>query len=110
MPDKIGGDHMASLVVVPDLIEFMDNLALEGENSINLEEISMKDISEDYANKSIRDLDLRRRTGCTVIGYKEGGGTYVVNPEADTKLSPRSKLIVLGRPEQIQKLNALFNI
>ena len=26
LPDKIGGDHMASLVVVPDLIEFIDNL------------------------------------------------------------------------------------
>lgn len=25
MPDKIGGDHMASLVVVPDLLEFLDN-------------------------------------------------------------------------------------
>ena len=26
LPDKIGGDHMASLVVVPGLMEFIDNL------------------------------------------------------------------------------------
>ncbi len=26
LPDRIGGDHMASLVVVPDLVEFIDNL------------------------------------------------------------------------------------
>ena len=24
LPDRIGGDHMASLVVVPDLLEFVD--------------------------------------------------------------------------------------
>ena len=30
LPDKIGGDHMASLVVVPDLLEFIDNLSIIG--------------------------------------------------------------------------------
>lgn len=30
MPDKIGGDHMASLVVMPDLITFLDQLSIEG--------------------------------------------------------------------------------
>ena len=34
----------------------------------------------------------------------------MVNPEADTKLIPGSKIIVLGRPEQIQKLNSEYNI
>ena len=27
MPDKIGGDHMASLLMVPDLIRFMEELS-----------------------------------------------------------------------------------
>jgi len=31
LPDKIGGDHMASLVVVPDLVEFLDNLTVSGD-------------------------------------------------------------------------------
>ena len=110
MPDKIGGDHMASLVLLPDLIEFMDQLSIEGENTINLEEVSIDDLPENYRYKSLVDLDLRRKTGCTVIGYKEPSGTYVVNPEGETKLLPNSKLMVLGRPEQIKKLNELFKI
>ncbi len=110
MPDKIGGDHMASLVVLPDLIEFLDQLSIEGENSINLEEIAIEDLPEDYQFKSLVDLDLRKKTGCTVIGYKEPTGGYIINPEAETKLLPNSKLMVLGRPEQIKKLNAMFNI
>lgn len=30
MPDKIGGEHMASLLITPDLIEFIDSIVLEG--------------------------------------------------------------------------------
>lgn len=108
MPDKIGGDHMASLVVLPDLIEFMDQLSIDGENSINLEEISIDDLPEDYCYKSIRDLDIRRQSGCTVIGYKEPSGAYIVNPDAETKMLPHAKLMVLGRPEQIIKLNGIL--
>lgn len=110
MPDKIGGDHMASLVVLPDLIEFMDQLSIEGENTINLEEVSIDDLPENYTYKSLIDLDLRKKTGCTVIGYKEPSGTYVVNPEGEIQLLPNSKIMVLGRPEQIKKLNELFKI
>ncbi|NER12320.1 potassium channel protein [Leptobacterium flavescens] len=110
MPDKIGGDHMASLVVLPDLIEFMDQLSIEGENTINLEEVAIEDLPKDYQYKSIIDLDLRKKTGCTVIGYKAPSGTYIVNPEGETQLLPKSKLMVLGRPEQIKKLNEMFHI
>jgi voltage-gated potassium channel len=110
LPDKIGGDHMASLVVVPDLIEFIDNLAIVGKSNINIEEISTEKLYNISEVKTIRDLDLRKKTGCTVIGFKDGVGEYIVNPEADTELIPGSKIVVLGRPEQIQKLNSLYDI
>ena len=110
LPDRIGGDHMASLVVVPDLIEFIDNLSIVGERNINIEEVAVEQLYNAHEVKTIRDLDLRRKTGCTVIGYKSGEGEYLVNPEANTELVPHSKIIVLGRPEQIQKLNSVYNI
>ncbi len=42
MPDKIGGDHMASLVVVPDLVEFLIIPRFRAEDSINVEQIFEK--------------------------------------------------------------------
>lgn len=110
LPDRIGGDHMASLVVIPDLVEFIDNLGIVGERNINIEEVKVEQLYNASQEKTIRDLDLRKKTGCTVIGFKDDKGEYVVNPEADTKLIPGSKIIVLGRPEQIQKLNSEYNI
>lgn len=110
MPDKIGGDHMASLVVMPDLITFMDKLSTEGEHTTNLEEVPIEDFSDQMECNSLRDLDLRRKTGCTIIGYIAPDGDYIINPEADMELEPKSKVIVLGRPEQIRKLNEMFHI
>ena len=108
MPDKLGGDHMASLVATPDVIEFVDRLTIEGETTANLEEIAVDDLPKKYINKTILDLDLRRETGCTVIGVRNLDRDYIINPEAETKLIKGSSLIVLGRPEQIVKLRELF--
>lgn len=110
LPDKIGGDHMASLVVVPGLMEFIDNLSIVGKSNINIEEVAIEKLYTTSTTKTIKDLDLRRKTGCTVIGYKDEKGDYIVNPEAELVLAPNSKIIVLGRPEQIDALNTEYNI
>ena len=108
MPDKLGGNHMASLVTTPDVIEFVDRLTIEGETTANLEEVAVNDLPLKYVNKTILDLDLRKQTGCTVIGFRNPNKEYIINPEADFKLIADSHLIVLGRPEQIIKLRELF--
>lgn len=110
LPDKIGGDHMASLVVVPGLMEFIDNLSIVGKSNINIEEVAVEKLYKSKNVRTIRDLDLRRKTGCTVIGYKDENGEYIVNPEAELELVPNSKIIVLGRPEQIEALNSAYDI
>ncbi|GGK25402.1 potassium transporter TrkA [Yeosuana aromativorans] len=110
LPDMIGGDHMASLVVVPGLMEFLDNLSIVGKSNINIEEVAVEKLYNTKKERTIKDLDLRRKTGCTVIGYKDENGEYIVNPEADLMLARNSKIIVLGKPEQIEYLNSEYNI
>ena len=108
MPDKLGGAHMASLVVTPDVIEFVDQLTISGDTTTNLEEIDVDNLPKSYVGKTILDLDLRNKTGCTVIGYKTSNKEYIINPEATVELVKGAHLIVLGRPEQITKLRELF--
>ena len=110
MPDKIGGDHMASLVVMPDLVEFLDNLSIIDDNKVNVEEVAIEAITSNRGLQTIKDLDFRNKTGCSIIGYKTPEREYIINPEADTVLKPKSKIIVLGRPEQILALNKMFDL
>lgn len=110
LPDQIGGNHMASLVVVPDLLEFVDNLSIIGNQNINIEEIPVEKLYDVSNVKTILELDLRKNTGCNVIGYKDSNGEYHINPDANQKLIPGSKIIVLGKSKQIQNLNSIYNI
>ena len=108
MPDKLGGAHMASLVVTPDLVEFVDRLTIADEVEANLEEISVNELPEKYISKTILDLDLRKQSGCTVIGFKTKENEYIINPDATTTLEKNTYLIVLGNKEQIKKLREIF--
>ena len=108
MPDKIGGSHMASLIVTPDLMEFVERLSIEGKQNTNLEEVSVNDLPKEFVHKTLLDLDVRKKTGCLVIGFKNAQNEYVINPDVQTVLEPNSHIIVLGKPEQIKKLHEIF--
>lgn len=108
MPDKIGGAHMAALVMKPDIIEFMDYISAQGQIDINLEEISFDELDETYRNQSITEIGIRQRTGANIIGLKMPDGTFEINPDPNTKITSKIKLFVLGTPEQIWTLKKLF--
>ena len=110
LPDTIGGQHMASLIVSPDLIEFWDNLSYGGSEGVNLEQISFEQMFDKERECSIIDLNLRQQTGCTIIGYKAPDGDYTVNPDANLTLLPGSKIIVVGNTQQIAKLQKIYRI
>ncbi len=111
MTYRIGGEYMASLVTSPELINFLRLLSVENpEHEHLIEKIDVKELPEEYRNKTIADLDLRRKTGVTIIGFKTPEGQYIINPPADTVLIEGASIIVLGQPEQINALNRLFHI
>lgn len=110
MPDTVGGAHMASLVVTPDLMEFMDLIKVSGKAAVNLEEITFQDLPEAYKNLTIGELEEFTKSGCNVIGYRNEEGEYMINPSNDLKIAPNSKLFVLGNPDQIKQLNTVLGI
>ena len=110
MPDRIGGDHMASLVVNQDLVEFIENLKVSGSSGVNMEEVAFRNIFEDRERCTIREVDLRGNTGCSIIGYKGPNGEYHINPDPDTAIERGSKLVVIGRPEQIKSLRRFYKL
>ena len=101
MPDKIGGAHMASLVIKPDVIEFMDYVMGQGTSSVNLEEITFENLPEDLKNKTIKELGIRDKSGANIVGFRTPEGEYIINPSPDTIITPQAKIFVLGTMEQI---------
>ena len=109
MPDILGGSHMASLVVTPDVMEFLDHISIQGQAEANLEEISFSELPANFKYSTIGALSVEELQGCNIIGLKNARGEYIINPHADTEITPNLKLFVLGSPQQISKLNFSLN-
>lgn len=104
MPDSLGGSHMAQLVTNPDVLEFLDQISIQGKNEINLEEILFNDLPENCRYKTLADVK-DQFPFCNIIGYKNPEGEYLINPSMDLAIIPGSKIFVLGNQDQIKNLN-----
>jgi voltage-gated potassium channel len=109
MPDKIGGAHMASLVMKPDVIEFVDYITGQGGDNIRLEEITFDNLPVHFKNKTIRELEIRNKSGANIIGFKTAQGEFIINPPPDTLFITDAKLFVLGTADQTARLKQLFS-
>ena len=98
---------MASLVINPDIKEFMDLIGGYGEFHPHIEEIDLMDGGNIYAAKTLGEINLHGKTGVNIIGIKVGG-KYVINPDDETYYNKGDKLLVLGSPEQFEKLKVFM--
>ena len=110
MPEKIGGAHMAALVSKPDITEFIALLTGQGSDiSLTFEEIPLTNLHLENKKMTLRDLDIRNRTGANIIGLRGDTGEYIINPSPDDIISPSSKLIILGSPTQMQSMRKMIS-
>lgn len=101
MPDKVGGAHMAQLVVKPDVVEFIDLLTGQSSVDTHIEEIPCCVLPESYIGKTIMELNIRKKWGANIVGFKTAEGAYVFNPSPETRIQRDSKLFVLGTSREI---------
>lgn len=57
------------------------------------------------AGKLIRELELRTRTGASIVGI-ERGGANLINPGPDEELQPGNQILLLGTPAQLAAARA----
>jgi voltage-gated potassium channel len=109
MPDEIGGSHMANLIIRPEVIRFLDMISGLDPNKLRLEELSFNELKPSLRGQSIRELDVRSRTGATIIALRRGeNGELEVSPAADYRTAAGDVLLVLGNESQIQSLHQQF--
>lgn len=108
MPDKVGGQKMAKLVIQPDINEFVEKIMLPRVGDVSLCELSCSGINPN-TNKTIGELQIREKTGVSILGIKQEDGQYILNPSSDTVLKEGIMLFVLGNKEQVRILKGILN-
>lgn len=102
MPDKLGGAHMASLVMVPDVQEFLSMLTTSYNDRFQIAELEVKEAV------NLGELNLWQTTGCNILGVKQTDGKYRRNPQPDYIALKGERLIVMGSKEVIEKARDLL--
>jgi len=100
MPDKIGGAHMASLVMIPDVVEILSLMTTRNTPEFRVAEIVSS------RSVSLGELDLWKNCGCTLLGIKSKT-SYTLNPTPDHFINSGERLIVMGNEEQIRQASKI---
>lgn len=105
-PYSLSGRRMANLALRPHVVDFLDITAKANVLDQSLEEIVIEE-GAIIANKTIGQIDLRRRAGANILAIYDANGILLSNPSATTILEPGTRLILLGSNDQLSVADAL---
>jgi voltage-gated potassium channel len=105
-PNVTGGVRMASMLLRPSVVSFLDVATMGvGDIALRLEESEIPTGSP-LAGQTLADAKIPQRTGLVVLALRRHGerGHAQYNPGPETRLGAGDTMIVLGRQEQVQSL------
>jgi voltage-gated potassium channel len=104
-PYQIGAVQIAQTALRPAVVDFME-LATSSDNlELAMEQITIAARSP-LSNRTILEASLRQRYGVIVVGIQREDSRMEFNPEPETAIRAGDKLVVLGRPESLKRLDA----
>ncbi len=106
-PNVIGGLRMASELIRPAIVSFLDTMLRGASAAIRFEELHITSRSN-YHNKTIRSTKLREDANLLIVALRQPGSPdFEYNPPADFTLTDGMILVVLGEAREINKLKEL---
>jgi voltage-gated potassium channel len=103
-----GGVRMATMLMKPAVVNFLDAATFAGEIPLRLEEATVPEDSR-LVGKRLAEARIPQETGLIVLALRRAHaeGPAVFNPGPETRLEAGDTMIVLGRQEQVERLRRL---
>jgi voltage-gated potassium channel len=106
-PYSITGHRLAQSLLRPHVVQFLDFTTKDIGMDIAIEQVRVSEQSE-MVSRSIREMQIGRNVGVIVMAIRKGDGRMMFNPTADTTVAGGDYLIVMGRQENLDSLEALL--
>lgn len=101
-PERDMGIRIAHKMVSSNIL---DSIELSDEYS--LAEIRVK--NKKFFNKTLLEMDFRRRFGLTVVAVRRRNGDVMASPAAEEVVRENDHLLVIGNVEEVDQLDAKLN-
>jgi voltage-gated potassium channel len=107
-PNYIGGMRIASILLRPHAVTFLDRMLRDTTGQFRVDEILVEEGSY-LAGKKFKDSNIQKYVGVYIFAYypKLGSGECIYNPSSDLIINPNSVLVFIGNPEQHNKIKEM---
>ncbi len=100
LPYQIGGRRMASILVRPEIVDFLELVMGKDELSLRMEIVTVNPNSK-LDRLTLKESNIRRDSGGALVMGVLREDKMIPNPPGDLRLLQGDQLLVLGHPEQI---------
>lgn len=107
-PAHIGGLRMASELIRPTVVDFIDKMIREKDGKLRVEEALITTNSL-ILGKSLMEAQIPQKSGCVVVALRRADGKFEFNPRAEMVLNEGDTIIVIGEIEKIRELKKLVS-
>jgi voltage-gated potassium channel len=108
MPYQIGGYHMASMALRPNVVDYMDVVSSKnGTSDLEVEEMVVKEESP-LSGHRLGKMLAEGEIGATVIAINGADGTSRVRPTGKEIIYPGDRLIILGSKSDLTAASAMI--
>ncbi len=101
-PNTIGALRMASEMIRPAAVDFLDQMLRSEKGPLRIHELPIVDGSP-LSGKRLCQTDLRQEYDLLVLGLKDEE-SITFNPKANTTLTTGMTLVVMGKIDEIKRL------
>ncbi|MCL4536148.1 MAG: potassium channel protein [Nitrospirae bacterium] len=105
-PTFIGGLRMASEMVRPTVVSFLDIMLRDKDKNLRVEEIP---VPESFVGKAIADLQLKKYPNMLLLAVRTKDD-WIFNPSDDYVIKPENALIFMATPQERQEMESIFSI
>jgi len=104
---KLLAQRINAIAVRPDMANILQEFLYRSDTPLDMEEVKISKTSWLVLQK-LKQARLRDIARVDVIGIRPKEGAFVPMPQGDTIITPKSRLILVGTSEGIQKAKALI--
>jgi voltage-gated potassium channel len=101
-PNFIGGMRLASELLRPNVVEFLDEMIRDRDMNLRIEEVAIP-VGSAFAGKTLRDSRIRDVTDALVLAIRDRDRGFRYNPGPDAVLDAGVTLVLLGRTASVAK-------
>ena len=99
-PGFIGGLRMASEMIRPTVVSFLDIMLRDKEKNLRVEEVSVRD---QFVGEAISALNLKKYPRTLLLAVKTKGD-WIYNPPDNYIIQPQDSLVIMTTPEERNEL------